>query len=214
MLEQVASPQRTQETVPLGLGEPRTRTLESALKDLGLREDARRPNRGRLDPTTGRGVDRFQPKFVPDPAPAYAWCAAAVCTWWHDGLEAHPFGEIERSVDRLKDRAIHHERFRLVRPIPGDAFILLHGLDTPGFERGHCGIVLRVIEHGPGIGRVRCIEGNLRNAVRLVDRDYDLSRQAAESILGFVTPLPLHSDPVDYERGFDGHAETPSGSTR
>lgn len=199
------------DNVPTGIGDERTKILASALIDLGIRED--RANRGALN-ANGRGVDRFQPRFVPDPAPAYAWCAAAVCTWWHDGLGQHPFHEIERSVDKLKDRAIHVGTYRRAHPIPGDAFILLHSRDTTGFERGHAGLVLRVIELEPGKGRVRCVEGNLRNAVRLVDRDYDLSLQTAESILGFVSPLPFTSDPAGYERGFDGQAETPDGSTR
>lgn len=204
----------TRDDVPTGLGDGRTRILSSALTDLGIREDPRRPNRGALH-ANGRGVDRFQPKFVPDPAPTYAWCAAAVCTWWHDGLDSHPFHEIERSVDRLKDRARHVGHYRDDKhPVPGDAFILLHAPDTKGFERGHAGLVLRVIELAPGKGRVRCVEGNLRNAVRLVDRDYDLSLQTPESILGFVSPLAFEHDPAGYELGFTGHAETPDGTTR
>lgn len=203
----------TRDSVPAGIGDVRTRILTSALADLGIKEDPARPNRGKLN-ANGRGVDRFQPRFVPDPAPTYAWCAAAVCTWWHDGLGEHPFHEIERSVDRLQDRAIHVGRYRSAHPVPGDAFILIHGVDTPRFERGHTGLVLRVIELAPDRGRVRCIEGNLRNAVRLVDRDYDLRLQKPESILGFVTPLPFESDPVGYELGFVGQAETPAGTTR
>jgi hypothetical protein len=203
----------TGDKVPSGIGEVRTKMLVSALADLGLREEPGRANRGRLN-ANKRGVDRFQPRFVPDPAPTYAWCAAAVCTWWHDGLERHPFHEIERSVDKLKDRAKHVGHYRSTHPIPGDAFILLHGHDTIGFERGHAGLVLRVIELAPGTGRVRCIEGNLRNAVRLVDRDYDLSLQTSETILGFVSPLAFDQDPAGYEQGFEGHAETPDGTTR
>lgn len=201
------------ETVPKGLGDLRTKILESALADVGVREDPARPNRGPLD-AKGRGVDRFQPKFVPEAAAKYAWCAAAVGTWWHDGLGAHPFGEIERGVDRLQDRAIHEGHYRNQHPIPGDAFVLIHGPDTKEVNPGHAGMVLRVIPLGPGRGRVRCIEGNLRNAVRLIDREYDLSLQQPEQILGFVSPLPFAQDPADFELGFVGNAEAPSGSTR
>ena len=202
-----------QDTIPKGIGEIRSKILASALADLGVREDPRRANRGALDPL-GRGVDRFQPHWVPDPAPQYAWCAAAVCTWWHDGMGSHPFGHREGSVDKLQDLAIFHERYRKTHPIPGDAFILLHGRDTQGIDRGHAGLVLRVIELAEGRGRIRTIEGNLRNAVRLVDRVYDLKLQQPETILGFVSPLPFSEDPADFERGFEGFAERPDGATR
>jgi hypothetical protein len=194
--------------VPLNVPPQIAATLTEALKDLGARERGL-PNRGPM-------VDKFQPEHIRQRAQTEGvpWCASAVCTWWRVGFGLHPLGAMIRGADKLKDVARTHGMWRDVptQPRPGDAFVLLHGADTKGFDKGHTGLVLRVSADGRTI---QTIEGNARNAVRLIERSVpDVA--TPNQILGFAAPV---ADAAwfgrDWQRGLLlGVAETPGGSTR
>lgn len=198
--------------VPTGLPPERTRILHNALADLGLREQ--RTNRGPI--ADGRGIDRFQPPYIRnDPAAeGIPYCASAVCTWWHDALATHPLGSVVRGADTLKDEAKKGGLWRDMAcvPTPGDAFVFLHAqLDRPGFDKGHTGLVLRVSEDGR---KIETVEGNCRNAVRIVLRDLVLDRPPGkDEILGFACPL-AGEPPAGWARGLSGRGEPPGGTTR
>lgn len=189
-------------------------SLTSALRDVGIRE--------RGPANRGPQVDRFQPAWIVNDArkEGVPWCASAVCMWWFDGFQRHPLGGIIRGADKIKDEARKLGSWSDVglacHPRPGDAFVLIHGVDTPGFDKGHTGLVLRVSADGR---TVQCVEGNARNGVRLVQRTVP-TVATPDQILGFASPLPkalMALWPVDdsWERGLlGGGFELPGGSTR
>lgn len=196
--------------IPGGLPEQRTRILQKALNDVGLHEQ--KPNRGAI--VNGRGIDRFLPTRISDDpnAPGIPYCASAVCTWWNDALGLHPLGALIRGADTLKDEAKKLQLWRDMPavPTPGDAFVYLHSVDRPGFDKGHTGIVLRVSADGR---HIETIEGNCRNGVRIVRRELALDHAPKEEeILGFASPIAGPA-PTGWERGLSGRAENPGGST-
>jgi len=186
------------------------KALLAAVLDLGIKERVPGP------PNRGPQVDRFQPPWVRDQpnTDGIPWCASAVCAWWFAGFEAHPLGAMIRGADKIKDAARKlgqwHDVGAGYQPRPGDAFVLLHVVDSPGFDRGHTGLVLRVSYDGR---TVQCIEGNARNAVRLIQRTVPDS-PAPDQILGFASPLTAGVS-FDFDRGLlaTGY-ELPGGSTR
>lgn len=211
--------------MPARVGPQRHSILEAAARDLGLREEI--ANRGRI--RDGRGIDRFQPRHLVNgpwqPAPSYAYCSRAACTWWHDALGEHPYGLICPSCDRLQDAAIADGRYRRTHPIPGDAFVILHGPDKDGtITPGHVGLVWWVDpelppsadDEPPQRGTILTIEANCRNAVRACRRSYDFGGVHDKSAPhGFVSPFAFDLDPVGYETGRGPwQGEDPRGSTR
>jgi hypothetical protein len=199
-----------QSLIPSGLPPERALILSKALVDLGLREQ--RTNRGPI--VEGRGIDRFLPAHIRnDPnAEGIPYCASAVCTWWFDALVRHPLGSLVRGADTLKDTAKAHQLWRDMPcvPTPGDAFVFLHSVDRPGFDKGHTGLVLRVSADGR---EIETIEGNCRNAVRIIKRPLVLDRALGkEDILGFATPF-AGAPPTGWARGLSGRGESPGGST-
>jgi hypothetical protein len=203
----------TDQRIPNGLPPSVQQILRAAIADLDalIREDRGRPNRGAK-------VDKFQPPWVAkDPtAEGIPWCASAVCTWWREALGTDPLGKIVRAADGIKDRALQVGQWHSVPsfPAPGDAFVYLQDTDTPGFNKGHTGLVLRVSADGRTI---QSIEGNARNGVRLIQRSVP-TIPGAKSILGFASPFPTGVRAgylTTFERGLLTHGwESPGGSTR
>ncbi len=212
--------------IPRGVPNEILRSLASGIMDLGLREIPPGSNRSPINKDTGRGIDRYQParlvgKGSPSRLPDMAWCSAAADTWWHDGFGRYilttpsmPDGKLERGSDKAKDIAkamgiwIHAGS---ESPQPGDSFVLIHGVDTPGFNKGHRGMVLRVSEDGKTI---QTIEGNARNAVRLIQRSVPGIGETPkpEQVLGYIRPMGTFTG---WEKGLltTGY-ESPNGSTR
>lgn len=182
----------------------------AALKNVGAAEDRGRPNRGPV-------VDRFQPSWITaDPSKAgVPWCTSSVCQWWYDGLGKHPYGKIIYGADALKDKAKAQGRWRDAwlpgAPRPGAAFVLLHSADTPGFDKGHAGLVLRVSEDERTI---QTVEGNARNKVRIIQREVPEAATVNE-ILGFAYPVEEIEWNTAWQRGLlTTGFESPGGSTR
>jgi hypothetical protein len=210
MLEPIPMDERPS-LIPDGLPEQRRAILQAALADIGLAEEA--VNRGRIE--AGRGIDRFQPVYIRDDpkAPGIPYCASAVCTWWNDALDRHPLHKLVRGADALKDVARGLSMWRDVPcvPTPGDAFVYLHSVDRPGFDKGHTGLVLRVSDDGTSI---ETIEANCGNRVRLVLRKFGTKLPPGpEQILGFASPIDGPA-PTGWQRGLSGKGQPPPAGTR
>lgn len=196
--------------IPNQLSASRIAILTEAVAWIGVAELRDRPNRGPVK--RGRGVDAVQPPYiVASNRKAPPWCASFVSHVWQRALGREVWKPIIRAADRIKDHARSKQRWYdagSALPVPGDAFVLLHAVDTPAFNKGHTGLVYRVSEDGKWI---ETIEGNARNAVRVIKRPVQGSG-AVNQILGFASPLALGDS--GYELGLTGRAESPGGSTR
>lgn len=178
------------EGIPDGIEGDRRSVLEAAIREHGVREDPRRPNRG-------NDVDKYLPKKhrAKRSSKGQPWCCYFVSWVTGQVMETHPLGGTVGSCYGAWARA-RRRRKRMWEPndgrepTPGDAFLLFKQDPENGRCPGHIGFVLQVSEDGRWINTV---EGNCGNRVKIGKRSLD-----DRSLRGFIN---FYRDYPPFARG-------------
>jgi hypothetical protein len=186
----VGDPQRSflEAGIPEGIEGDRRKILETAVKEHGVREDKRIPNRG-------PEVDRYlPPSAVSDPSKkGPPWCCFFVSWVTKQALGTFALGERLGSCHTAWNRAVRMGKWEEkdgARPTPGDAFVILHEEPELGWCTGHTGFVLQVARDG---GSFNTVEGNCGNRVKIGHRSF-----LNPHLRGFIN---FFGDHPDFERG-------------
>ncbi|MFQ5545946.1 MAG: CHAP domain-containing protein [Acidiferrobacterales bacterium] len=175
--------------IPKGITGLRRAVLETAVKQHGVREDAKQPNRG-------SEVDKFLPPgLTSSPSKKGApWCCYFVSWVTKKAFGKYPLGERVGSCYVAWSRARKQRRWepndgRRV-PTPADAFVILHDDPKKGWCTGHIGFVLQVAKNGKSINTV---EGNCGNRVKIGRREL-----GDPTLRGFIN---FYGDHPQFTRG-------------
>jgi len=148
--------------IPEGITGHRRKVLETAVKEHGIREDPRRPNRG-------KEVDKFLPSSCTESSSQNGkpWCCYFTSWVTRQAFDSYPLGARVGSCHAAWRRANELGQWEPNDgrvPTPGDAFVILHEDPTEGWCTGHIGFVLQVSKSGRSINTV---EGNCGNRVKI-----------------------------------------------
>lgn len=179
--------------IPKGIGDLRTKILEVALAQHGIKETPNGSNRGNKP---RGGVDKFLPDWVKKPGKkGPAWCMFFVSFVTQEAFDKYPLGRRYGSCKQAWNEA---GKLGMQRDfgVPGDAFMMLHGNGT-----GHVGFVYNM----KGQQLFNTVEGNCGNRVKIGKRN-------TESVVGFIN---FCKDNVsDFEEKFIDVADVSSDGTR
>lgn len=150
--------------IPAGIGEQRTRILEVALAQHGIKEVPNGSNRGTKP---NGGVDKFLPDWTKKPGKkGPSWCCFFISWVTKEAFGKYPMGRIHGSCNKVWKAAESMDKAFYVpkHVLPGDAFVLLHDDGT-----GHIGFVYNISKN---LLEFNTIEGNCGNRVKIGTRSF------------------------------------------
>lgn len=175
--------------IPQGIEGIRRALLETAVKEHGVSEDSKWPNRG-------SEVDKFLPAEITRSPnrPGQPWCCYFVSWTAREVYQKHILGRPVASCWVAWKRARQHQRWlpKSTRevPTPGDALLMLHDKPEKGWCTGHIGFVLQVAADGESFNTV---EGNCGDRVKIGRRSF-----GDPMLRGFIN---IVGDRPSFERG-------------